>query len=141
MTYAIISCGKCKHQRMIDRSSASSKCSYCGLRVEHKEVVTVFENKDQNIVRDALTQLNSFDVQEKKSGVDHDPLSTLIYKYENCTDMQKKMELISRGLTDIYGTFSLEDVEKIDEKNAEKLLNAMLELCYVHEVRNGRYRA
>ncbi|MCL2295664.1 MAG: hypothetical protein FWC29_01100 [Methanomassiliicoccaceae archaeon] len=142
MTYAVISCSKCGHQRIIDRSSASSKCSHCGIRVEHKGLAVIFEDKDQSAVRDALTRLNSFDIPEKKkSDVDHDPLSTLIYRYENCTDLQKKMELVSCSLTEIYGTFSLEDVEKVDEKNAEKLLSAMLELCYVHEVKSGRYRA
>ena len=143
MTYALIVCSKCKSQRMIDRSLAASKCPRCGMRAEHKGLAVIFEDKDQNVVREALTQLNSFDIPEKKKrrSTDHDPLSTLIYKYENCTDLQSKMELISKGLTDIYDTFTLDDIEKIDEKNAEKMLEAMLELCYVHEVRYGRYRA
>jgi len=113
------------------------------MSVEHNGPEIIFEDEDQNVVRDALTQLNSFDIPEKKKkhGTDHDPLSTLIYRYENCTGMQDKMELISKGLTDIYGTFTLEDIEKIDEKNAGKMLEAMLELCYVHEVRYGRYCA
>jgi len=128
---------------MIDRSLAASKCPRCGMRAEHKGLAVIFEDKDQNVVREALTQLNSFDIPEKKKrrSTDHDPLSTLIYKYENCTDLQSKMELISKGLTDIYDTFTLDDIKKIDEKNAEKMLEAMLELCYVHEVRYGRYRA
>jgi len=142
MTYAIITCGKCKRRRMIDRSSASSKCPHCGTHVEHRGLRIIFENRDQSVVRDALTRMSSFGIQEKKeSSADLDPLSTLIYKYENCTDLQKKMMLVSKGLTEICGTFSLEDIEKIDEKNAEKLLSAMLEQCYVHEVRYGRYRA
>jgi len=142
MTYAIISCGKCRYRRMIDRSSASSKCPHCGTLVEHKGLRIIFENKDQSTVREALTRMSSPRVPEKKkNSTDHDPLSTLIYKYESCTDLQKKMMLVSTGLTDIYDTFSLEDIEKIDEKNAEKLLSAMLENCYVHEVRYGRYRA
>jgi len=142
MTYAIISCGKCKFRRMIDRSSASSKCPHCGTQVEHKGLRVIFENKDQSTVREALTRMSPSRLPEtKKSSVDHDPLSTLIYKYENCTDLQKKMDLVSKGLTEICGTFSLEDIEKIDEKNAEKLLSAMLENCYVHEVKYGRYRA
>jgi len=142
MTYAVISCGKCKRQQIIDRSSVSSKCPYCGSDIEHKGLAIIFENKDQNIVRDALTQLNKFDVPEKKKrDIDHDPLSTLIFRYESCGDLQRRMELVSKGLTEIFGTFTLEDVRKIDEKNAEKLLEAMLELCYAHEVKYGRYSA
>ena len=142
MTYAIILCGKCKCQRMIDRSLASSKCPRCNMVVEHRGLAVIFEDKDQHAVRDALMQMNSFEMPEKKKrDIDHDPLSTLIYKYENCTDMQSRMELISNGLTDIFGTFTIEDIEKIDEKNAVKILEAMLDLCFVHEVKYGRYRA
>ncbi len=142
MTYAVISCGKCKRERIIDRSSSSSKCPYCGAGADHKKVSIIFEDRSQDRAREALAHLHSFDLPEKKkSGVDHDPLSTLIYRYEKCTDLQKRMGLVSKGLTDIFGTFTLEDIEKIDEKNAEKLLKAMLELCYVYEVEHGRYRA
>ena len=126
---------------MIDRSAATSACPYCGETAENKSLAVIFEHKDQNTVRKALTQVHPFEIEEKKKGADHDPLSTLIHRYEKCTDMQRKMKLIAAGLTDIYGTFTLEDIEKIDEKNAGKMLNAMLELCYVHEVKYGRYRA
>jgi hypothetical protein len=142
MTYAIVSCGACNRQRMIDRSSPSSKCPYCGAAAEHKGIAVIFENKDQNRVRSMLQRQHPFKEPEKKGKtVDHDPLSTLIYKYENNIDPQKRMELVSKGLTDIYGTFTLEDVEKVDEKNAERLLGAMLEQCFVHEIKHGKYRA
>ncbi|MCL1978582.1 MAG: hypothetical protein FWG60_00250 [Methanomassiliicoccaceae archaeon] len=142
MTYAVISCRKCRRQRVIDRSAASSVCPYCSTAAEHKGLAVKFEHRDQKVVRDALTRLHPVDAPEKKKReVDSDPLSTLVYRYENCTDPQKRMELISKGLTELCGTFTLEDVERIDEKNAEKLLSAMLELCFVYEVEYGRYRA
>jgi len=142
MTFAIVSCGKCKRQRVIDRSAASSKCPYCGTGAEHKSIAIIFEDKDQSKVRNVLTQINPFDIPEKKrSGADPDPISTLIYRYESTTDVQKKMIILSKGLTDIFDVFTLEDVEKVEEKNAEKILKAMLEHGYVHEVSHGRYRA
>jgi len=142
MTYAIVICRKCKRRRMIDRSSSTSNCPYCGAHAEHKDLRIIFENRDQNTVRNVLMKATQSNAPEKKRpAADSDPLSTLIYKYENCTDPQKKMELLSAGLTDIYGSFSLEDIEKVDEKNAERLLSTMLELCYVHEVKYGRYCA
>jgi RNA polymerase subunit RPABC4/transcription elongation factor Spt4 len=140
--YAIISCGKCKRRRIIDRSSPSSVCPFCGRTEEHKGLRVIFENRDQNAVREMLMKTQSIEKPKKKiPGADPDPLSTLIYKYENCRDVQSRTELLSKGLTGIYGTFTLEDVERVDEKNAEKLLNTMLELCLVHEVRPGRYCA
>jgi hypothetical protein len=142
MTYAIISCKKCNRQRIIDRSSVSSKCPYCGTDAAHKDLKVIFENKDQKAVRDALTQIYPVDMPEKKErGADRDPLSTLTYRYESCTDPQVRMELLAKGLTEIYGAFTLEDVMKIDEKNSERLLNTMLENCLVYEVKYGKYRA
>ncbi|MCL2032961.1 MAG: hypothetical protein FWG96_06835 [Methanomassiliicoccaceae archaeon] len=142
MTYAIISCSKCRRRRIIDRSSSSSICPYCSGTEEHKGLRVIFENKDQSVVRDALMRTHHIGIPEKKrTGADPDPLSTIIYRYEACKDLQEKMTLVSKGLTDLYGTFTLEDIEKIDEKNAEKLLSAMLELCLVREVRYGRYSA
>jgi len=142
MTYAIITCSNCKQRRIIDRSAISSKCPRCGTQAEHKGLRVIFENKDQNAVREVLTRMSGTHVPEKKSkGPDSDPLSTLIYKYENCSGLEEKMALLSKGLTDIYGTFSIEDIKKIDEKNAVKLLNAMLEQCYIHEIKYGRYSA
>jgi hypothetical protein len=127
---------------MVDRSSSSSKCPYCGNREEHKKLKIIFEDKDQSKVREALTQMHPFDIPEKKKqGADPDPLSTIIYRYENSRTLHEKMVLVSKGLTEIRGTFTLEDIKMIDEKNAEKLLSAMLEHCHVHEVSYGRYKA
>ncbi|MDR3075632.1 MAG: hypothetical protein LBU30_06340 [Candidatus Methanoplasma sp.] len=142
MRYAIVSCIRCGRQRIIDRTAASSECPYCGASCEHKAVAVIFGDDDQRVVRDALARLHPFEIPEKKKrAVDSDPLSTLIHRYERCSDLQEKMKLVSRGLTDIYGTFTMEDLEKIDEKNAERMIGAMLELCLVHEVRHGIYRA
>ena len=44
-------------------------------------------------------------------------------------------------MTSIKGTFTLEDVREVDGRNAEKLLEAMLDRCIVAEVRPGVYRA
>lgn len=142
MTYAIISCGKCKRQRIIDRAAASSKCPYCSMAAEHRGLRIIYENEDQAAVRGVLTGMHPFDVSVgNKPKTDRDPLSTLVYRYEHASDLEEKMELLSRGLTDIFGTFTLEDIEKIDEKNAEKIMKAMSERGHIHEVRYGRYRA
>lgn len=142
MTYAIVSCRNCKNNRIIDRSSTSSKCPYCSTSAEHKELRILFEDKSQSVVREALSQLSGFEPPPKKEkpAVDHDPLSTLIYRYEKCSDLPERMNILSKGLTEIYGTFTLEDMERVDPKNAEKMLGTMLDLCIIYEVKYGRYR-
>ncbi|MDR1404622.1 MAG: hypothetical protein LBJ20_03545 [Candidatus Methanoplasma sp.] len=140
MRYAAVSCPKCGRQRMIDKVSASSGCPYCNAVCGHSGLNILFEDDDQSTVRDALARMHPFDRTEKKRpAADIDPLSTLIHRYESCSDIQEKMELISKGLTCICGTFTLDDLKKVDEKNADKMLRAMLELCIIHEVRYGRY--
>lgn len=143
MTYAIVTCRKCRNNRIIDRSSSSSKCPYCSTAAEHKELRILFEDNDQSVVREALSQLNGFEPppQKERPAVDHDPFSTLVYKYEKCRDLQDRMDLLSKGLTEIFGTFTLEDIEKVDPKNAEKMLKAMVDLCLIHETEYGRFRA
>ncbi len=142
MSYGIITCRKCKRNRIIDLSSTSSKCPYCSVTDEHKGLKIIFEDNNQSVVRDALSQLYAFDMPEKKRpGIDHDPLSTLIYRYEKCSDLQERMIILSKGLTDIYDTFTIDDIDKVDPKNADKLLKSMLDQCLIYEVKYGRYRA
>ena len=139
--YAAISCRSCSRYRIIDKTSASSKCPYCGADVKHRDLAILFEHIDQSIVRDAITQMTFVpEVTVKKKGDDPDPISTLIYQYERCRDIDEKMGILSAGLTKIYGTFTLKDIESVDQKNAERMLKAMLELCLIHEVEHGIYR-
>lgn len=104
-----------------------------------------FESADQETVRAALDQATGFtapDTSEKRRRISHaDPHSTMVYRYEHSRDLEERMEILAEGLTSIKGTFTLEDVREIDERNAEKLLEAMLDRCIVAEVRPGVYRA
>lgn len=72
---------------------------------------------------------------------DIDPYSTLEYRYERTRSIEEKMEVLSKGLTEVYGEFTFEDLEKIEPKHAEKILKAMLVNGYVHETKYGRYTA
>ena len=65
----------------------------------------------------------------------------MVYRYEHTSDLDEKMEILADGLTEIYGTFTLEDVEAIVGKRAEKMVAAMLDRCMISEVRHGQYRA
>lgn len=127
---------------MIDRSVATSECPYCGRAVEHKGARIFFEDRDQDTVREALTQATG-PVREapEEHLPDPDPHSTLVYRYEHCTDPDSRLEVLAEGLREIYGTFTLDDLRSIDPKNAERLLSALLETCLASEIRYGVYRA
>lgn len=140
--YAVVMCPGCRKYRMIDCRSASSDCPFCRTVSKHNELRKYFESEDQTEVRNVLAQATGY-IPEKKdrSRIENaDPLSTLHYRYEHCQDLDEKMEILSAGLTDIHGTFTLEDVEEFEPKNAKKMLTAMLDACIVAEIRPGKYK-
>jgi len=141
--YAVISCIGCKKLRIIDKSSLTSECPFCGVGCEHRYIKTIFEDKDQTAVRDALAHYSGFTPEkEDKTSIElADPHSTLVYRYEHCSDMTLKMEILCKGLTDIFGIFTIDDVESVDPKNATRLIGAMQEMCLIAEIRPGKYRA
>ena len=108
-----------------------------------------FECRDQETARRALGQAAGFEAPEpkeeraKKRKLEKaDPYSTMIYKFEHTSDLEDKLVILAKGLTKSKGTFTLEDVaEIVGDKNAEKYVSAMMDRCYVAEVRPGQYRS
>ena len=147
--YGLAICSSCGRARVIDKSSKSSSCPYCGNTERTDKLVFIFECRDQETAREALAQASGFDApspkeeKAKKRKIEKaDPYSTMIYKFENSTDLDEKMMIIAKDLTKIKGTFTVEDVEEIvGPKYAEKYVSAMLERCYIHEVGYGHYKA
>ncbi len=141
--YAVVRCTSCSRFRVADLSEKESGCPFCGNRDIAKNQKKYFESGDQSAARAALAKLTGFEgsAEKKHANPDTDPRSTLAYRYEHCTSLEEKMEVLSEGLTAIYGTFTLENIEEFDAKNAEKMLKAMLDRCIVYETKYGHYRA
>ncbi len=146
--YGLAICSRCGRARVIDKSSKSSSCPYCGNTERTDKLVFIFECRDQETAREALGQAAGFEMPDpkaekaKKRKIEKaDPYSTMIYKYEHSTDLDEKMQILAKGLTKIKGTFTLEDIQEIvGEKNAEKYIAAMMDRCYIAEVRPGQYK-
>lgn len=141
--FAVIACIDCKRKRVIDKSDKASKCPYCGAKSEHKILKVYYQSEDASMCRAALNQITGFteNVVKKPISEDIDPYSTLEYRYDHCRTLEEKMACLSEGLTKVYGEFTFEDLERIEPKNAEKMLKAMLVNGYVHETKYGRYSA
>ncbi|MCQ2079232.1 MAG: hypothetical protein MJZ38_04165 [archaeon] len=141
--FAVIACLECRRKRIIDKGDKSSKCPYCGARSEHKVHRIYYQSDDPAMCRAALNQITGFTENEVKKPIseDIDPYSTLEYRYDHCHTLEEKMTCLSEGLTKVYGEFTFEDLERIEPKNAEKMLKAMLVHGYVHETKYGRYSA
>ena len=144
--YGLALCGVCRKPRVVDKSKATSSCPYCGANEKTKNLIFYFEHPDQDVVREALSQATGFtapdDSGKKRKIEEADPYSTMIYRYEHCSDLDEKLTVIAEGLTGIKGTFTLEDVREIvGDKYAEKYVSAMLNRCIAAEVRIGEYKA
>ena len=146
--YGLVICARCRKARVVDKSSKSSSCPYCGNTEKTDKMVFIFECRDQETAREALGQASGFekpDAKEERARKRRiektDPYSTMIYKFEHTTDLEEKMQILAKGLTRIKGTFTVEDVaEIVGEKRAEKYISAMMDRCYIAEVRPGQYK-
>lgn len=139
--YGIITCGDCRNNRMIDLSSSSTACPYCGKKIDTKIAVIKFSDADQERVRAVFDSMSGF-VSEKKERVnDADPLSTLAYTVDHCSDVGKRMDLISEGLTRILGTFTVGDVDGLVPGSGDKYVKSMLENCLIYETEPNRFKA
>ena len=143
--YGLTLCGVCRRPRIVDKTKSESSCPYCDCVQKTKDLSFYFESADQDAVRMALTQATGFippDMAKKKERIaDADPYSTMVYRYEHCSDLDEKMEILAEGLTSIKGTFTLADVREIAGDKAEKMVSAMLDRCLISEIRVGIYRA
>ncbi|MBO4502436.1 MAG: hypothetical protein J5707_02115 [Candidatus Methanomethylophilus sp.] len=141
--YAVVSCPDCNRYRVIDVSTKNSTCPYCGRKADNKLLKFYYKSDDLEAVRAAQNQLTGFtgSIEKKHASPDTDPYSTLEYRYEHCHSLEEKMDVLAKGLTEVYGEFTFENLEKIEPKHAEKMLKAMLVNGYVHETKYGRYTA
>ena len=143
--YALTRCGVCRRPRIADLSSKESACPYCGCVQKTQDLPRYFQSSDQNAVREALSQATGFvppdEVRKRERVAAADPYSTMVYRYEHCSDLDEKMQILAEGLTAIQGTFTLDDVREIADERAAKMVAAMLDRGIISEVRIGVYRA
>ena len=137
--YAIIGCS-CGKKRIIDMGDRITTCPWCGKRMETERAAIIYKSYDQSDVRDRYDRMTGFVAPERKMDEDIDPMSTLAYKVEHTSDVNKKMTLIAEELTRIKGTFTLEDVEELVPGKGEQYLKLMLTTCTAYEMGYGRYK-
>ena len=137
--FAIITCS-CGKKRIIDLSDKVTKCPWCGKEKKTADAAIVYKSYDQKEVRKRFDAITGFVPQEKKMDGNIDPMSTLAYKVEHTSDINRKMELIAEELTRIKGTFTLEDVEELVPGKGEQYLKLMLTTCTAYEVGYGKYK-
>ncbi|NLN71317.1 MAG: hypothetical protein GX137_00785 [Thermoplasmatales archaeon] len=138
--YALITCRECRMNRIIDLSSEASACPYCGAGIKNDTAAVKFQSTSQEEVRRALMSLSDT-MPKKKSKKDCDPLSTLAYKFDHCSDPEVKLTMLAEELTEILGSFSADDVEEIAPGRSREIISILSAECVITEIRPGRYRA
>jgi len=137
--YAVVMCPNCRKDRIIQMTSESTACPYCGARTKTKEIVIRYRNEDVGIIRSVFAQATGFKAPEKeKRKTDLDPISTLEYNYGKAKGIDKLI-CLAEGLTDIKGTFTVEDVESFEPGKGEEIIMKMINALMVIENRPGEY--
>lgn len=139
--YALITCSSCHMNRIIDLSAESSACPYCGIAMKNDIAVVKFQSEDQEEVRAALMSLAGIEPVKKRSGKDLDPISTLAYRYDRCSDQETKLIMLAEELTKILGSFTAEDVEEIAPGRSDEIIGILSAECVITEIAPGRYSA
>ncbi|MDR0779018.1 MAG: hypothetical protein LBE48_06260 [Methanomassiliicoccaceae archaeon] len=141
--YGLVLCTSCKRKRITDLKCETSACPYCDRVSKTCELTVLFSDRSQSVVRNALNSAESSKYPEprKKSGTDHDPVSTLIFRYEHTSGTFEKLVVLADGLTGMKGTFSKNDVNEIFPGEGEHLIEQMISADIIIEIRNGTYKA
>ena len=141
--YGIVLCTSCKRKRIIDLSSERSVCPYCSKADAVGKMTVLFADRSQSVVRDVFNRADSskYPDPRKRCGEDHDPVSTLIYRYEHASGTFGKLTTLAKGLTDIRKEFSEYDIEELFPGKGEQMLKQMISADIVIEIRFGWYKA
>ncbi len=134
--FAIVGCPECHNDRMIDLSSGTTSCPFCGKRFDTDRLRIKFKHPDQSVVRDVLLGNEAVPTSADAD----DPMKGLAYRVSHTNDTGLKMMAIADGLDEIYGEFTVEMIDRLVPGKGEKFAEAMLESCLIYEVGYGRYR-
>ena len=134
--FAIVTCPGCRNDRMVDLSSGTSTCPYCGKRFDSDRLQVKFKHPDQNVVRDVM-----FGNSDVPTSADADnPMKKLAYTVSHTNDTGTKMAVIADGLGEIYGEFTVHMIDQLVPGKGEKFAEAMLEACIIYEIGYGKFR-
>ncbi len=152
--YGVVLCSRCRKAMGADLRNETASCQ-CGNVLKLKEMKKFFESTDQREVASAVARMNA----ELEGGTEEwealaeesakpdadDPYSRMVSEASTLTDSQERMELVVRGLTDIQGSFTRDDLQKalrmLGVREVDKCLELMLRESVIYEPETGVFRA
>jgi hypothetical protein len=152
--YGVVLCSRCRKAMAVDLRNETASCQ-CGKVLKLKVTKKFFESADQREVASAVGRMNA----ELEGGTDEwettieesigpetdDPYSKMISAASSISDSQERTELVARGLTDILGSFTRNDLQKalrmVGIKEVDECVDIMLRESIIYEPEPGVYRA
>lgn len=134
--FAIVTCPECRNDRMVDLSTGTTSCPFCGKRMDTDRLNVKFKHPDQAVVRDVLHGSEAVPMKDDSP----DPVKRLAYSVSHCKEPGPKMCMIAEGLMEIYGEITVEAVDSLVPGKGERMTEAMLDACIIYEVGYGKYK-
>ncbi|MFA7341929.1 MAG: hypothetical protein WCY65_02005 [Candidatus Methanomethylophilaceae archaeon] len=136
--FAVVVCPGCRKPRGIKLSSQKSACPRCGRVIEVRKALIHFQSPDVREIKAFINALSDFSppVKEEES---RDPWVALQDKIKAERDPEERLCVIASGLSEILGTFTVIDVERVVPGKGEAYLRLMVENALVLEASPDRY--
>lgn len=136
--FAVVVCPGCHKPRGIKLSSQKSTCPRCGRSVEVRKALIHFQSPDVREIKAFINSMSGFCPPVKEEEC-LDPWIALRDRVKSERDPEERLFVIASGLSEILGTFTVEDVERVVPGKGEAYLRLMVENTLVLEASPGRY--
>ncbi len=152
--YGAVVCSRCERARAVDLRDKTARCQ-CGYQMKLKETRKLFESDDQREVAAAVAKLNAemaggFEEWEELAidasrMVTDDLFSNIASKAASANEVQERLEVVARGLTENLGSFTIREFGKVlrmlNLRDAEECVQALLRENIIYEPEPGVFRA
>ena len=152
--YGVVVCSRCRKARAVDLRSKTARCQ-CGNQINLKEARKFFESSDQREVASAVGRLNAeigggIEEWEKLAGDASkeevsDVYSRIVSDASDATEVQERMEIVARGLTNAFGSFTKNEMEKVlrmlGMRDVEDCVQTLLRENIIYEPEPGVFCA
>lgn len=152
--YGVVVCSRCRKARAVDLRSKTARCQ-CGNQIKLKEAKKFFESSDQREVASAVGRLNAeigggtkeWEKLVGDASIEEisDVYSRIVSDASDVSEVQERMEIVARGLTNALGSFTKKEMEKVlrmlGMRDVEDCVQALLRENIIYEPEPGVFCA
>jgi hypothetical protein len=149
MKYGIIVCPKCGMAKGVQTTKKTTTCQ-CGREIKLRRMKLRFQTDSPMELAKSVAAANAAirgggQIPSEKRSRKKEPYSVIAERSEQARDPVDKMVAIAKGLTDLKGEFTEEDLGKvlqsIGKGSAEAMVSKLQRLNLIYETGEGKFRA